>query len=116
MKIEYKKMGDYLVPTFKLESNFYEPNKYSLMILNYLKENKKALYEELLYTGRLNKFLKFNSEYIQNEVNFLIDSYIEKDKEINEKLKESNQMKWVSIMNNYKITAEEIAFKEWIEE
>jgi hypothetical protein len=90
-------MGDYLVPTFKLESNLYEPNKYSLMILNYLKENKKALYEELLYTGRLNKFLKFNSDLIQNKVNFLIDSYIEKDKEINEKLKESNQMKWVSI-------------------
>ena len=104
MEIEYKKMGDYLVPTFKLESNFYEPNKYSLMILNYLKENKKALYEELLYTGRLNKFLQFNSDLIQNEVNFLIDSYIEKDKEVNENLKETNQMKWVSIINNYKIT------------
>lgn len=116
MKIEYKKMGDYLVPTFKLESNFYEPNKYSLMILNYLKEHKKTFYEELLYTGRLNKFLKFNSEYIQNEVNFLIDSYIEKDKEVNENLKETDQMKWVSIMNNYKITAEEISFKEWTNE
>src|SRR5574344_2596015 len=116
MKIEYKELGDYLVPTFKLEINLYEPNTYRIMIINYLKEHKKALYDELLYTGRLNKFLKFNSDLIQNEVNFLIDSYIEKDKEVNEKLKEIDQMKWVSIMNNYKITAEEIVFKEWIEE
>ena len=116
MKIEYKEMEGYLVPTFKLECNYYEPNKYRIWILNYLKENKRALYEHLLYTGRLNKFLKFNSNYLQSKVNFLIDLFIENDKEINEELKEKDQLKWVSIINNYKITAEEIAFKEFIEE
>ena len=62
--------------------------------------------------------IKFNEHYyyISFKEGLFYYNYIEKDKEVNEKLKETDQMKWVSIMNNYKITAEEIAFKEWIEE
>ena len=41
-------------------------------------------------------------------------AFIERDKELNEELKEKNQLKWIQLMNNYKNCAEEIALKEHI--
>lgn len=47
------------------------------------------------------------------KVQKLIKELAEKEN-INEKLKESNQMLWVSKMNNIKNIAEEIILKEYI--
>ena len=49
MNITYTKCGDYLLPNLKLtEKENKTLNKYGLLRLEYLKSNKKALYQELL--------------------------------------------------------------------
>lgn len=47
MNITYTKCGDYLLPNLKLTEKENNPlNKYGLLRLEYLKSNKKALYQE----------------------------------------------------------------------
>lgn len=54
MEISYKKCGDYLLPNLSLEDRKYENlNKYGLMRLDYLKKNKKGLYQSLLMQDKL---------------------------------------------------------------
>ena len=54
MEISYKKCGDYLLPNLSLDDRKYENlNKYGLMRLDYLKKNKKGLYQSLLMQDKL---------------------------------------------------------------
>ena len=50
----------------------------------------------------------------EEKLKFLINELAEKDKDLNENLKEENQLLWVQKMNNYKNIAEEIVLKELI--
>ena len=95
MKITYTKCGDYLLPNLTLpEKENKKLNKYGLLRLEYLKNYKKALYQELLMKDKL----------------------IKSDTSITEKLKLENQLLWVQKMNNYKNIAEEVILKEIIYE
>ena len=51
---------------------------------------------------------------ITNKVNNLIKELSEKEN-VNEELKDKDQMKWVGLMNNIKNRAEEIVLREYIE-
>ena len=44
----------------------------------------------------------------------MINNFIKNDEKLSEKSKNSNQLEWVKLMNNYKKTAEEIIKKEII--
>jgi hypothetical protein len=56
INITYTKCGDYLLPNLKLTEKENKPlNKYGLLRLEYLKSNKKALYQELLMKDKLNE-------------------------------------------------------------
>ena len=56
MNIIYTKCGDYLLPNLTLpEKENKKLNKYGLLRLEYLKSNKKALYQELLMKDKLNE-------------------------------------------------------------
>ena len=58
MNITYTKCGDYLLPNLTLpEKENKQLNKYGLLRLEYLKNNKKALYQELLMKDKLNEHL-----------------------------------------------------------
>ena len=49
MEITYKKCGDYLLPNLVLaEKENKQLNKYGLLRLEFLKNHKKVLYQELL--------------------------------------------------------------------
>ena len=49
MNIDYKKVGDYLLPNLVIENqNYGEINKYGLLRLEYIKKNQKGLYKALL--------------------------------------------------------------------
>ena len=49
MKIKYTKQGDYLLPNLILEkTNYSSFGKYGQLRLNYLKQNKKVLYQQLI--------------------------------------------------------------------
>ena len=115
MNITYTKCGDYLLPNLKLTEKENKPlNKYGLLKLDYLKKNKKALYQQLLMTNELNNFLFSVGNEAQEMLDRLMEDYIKNDSRLSEKEKQSDQMSWVGLMNNYKSCAEEIVLQELI--
>ncbi|MCM1053326.1 MAG: TnpV protein [Ruminococcus sp.] len=104
----------YLLPNIRLkEVKQHNIGKYGLLKLKYLKEHNKGLYTELLMNEQLNSYLYDIEKIVNNKINELIISLAEK-KNINEKLKNDNQMLWVRHMNIIKNCAEEIVFRDYI--
>lgn len=114
MNISYTKQGDYLLPNLILkDKEQYNIGKYGLLKLEYIKKYKLGLYFDLLINDTLNGYLHEVDTTIMEKVQKLIKELAEKEN-INEKLKQDNQMLWVSKMNNIKNIAEEIILKEYI--
>jgi len=115
MNIDYKKVGDYLLPNLVIENqNYGEINKYGLLRLNYIKEHKKGLYQALLMKNELTNHLLSVSKECEERLKTLMDNYRKNDNKLSEKSKENNQLEWVELMNNYRNCAEEIILKEFI--
>ena len=114
MNISYTKKGDYLLPNLMLKEKVqYNIGKYGLLRLEYIKKEKLGLYFDLLVNDTLNEYLHDIDTTVLEKVQSLIKELAEKDN-INEKLKQDNQMLWVSKMNNIKNIVEEIILKEYI--
>lgn len=114
MNISYTKKGDYLLPNLILkDKEQYNIGKYGLLRLQYIKRYKLGLYFDLLVNDTLNKYLHDIDITFMEKVQKLIKELAEKEN-INEKLKQNNQILWVSKMNNIKNIAEEIILKEYI--
>ncbi len=114
MNISYTRIGDYLLPNLKLEDKErFNIGKYGLLRLEYIKKYKLRLYFDLLVNDTLNEYIHDIDTTVMDEVQKLIIELAEKEN-INEKLKENNQMLWGSKMNNIKNVAEEIILKEYI--
>lgn len=112
--IKYTKVGDYYMPNLVLEKE--EKiilNKYGRMRLKFLKENKKAEYTIMFVNGTLNKHLKEIQETADNRINIIIEQ-LKQQNNLTEEMKNTDQLYWVSMMNNFKNTAEEIVLKELI--
>ena len=115
MELKYTRTGDYELPNLILKINKKWPiNKYGILRLDYLKAHKKALYTTLLMKDELNNHLVSVSKNAENLLNNLMESYKKSDEKLSEKSKETNQIEWAKIMNNYKNTEEEIIIKELI--
>lgn len=113
MNIKYKKIGDYLLPNLVIDTqNNKQIGKYGYLRLNYIKQNKKALYQSLLMKNELTNHLFSVSNECEERLKTLMDNYIKSDDRLSEKNKETNQIEWVKLMNNYKLIAEEIILKE----
>ena len=114
MNISYTKQGDYLLPNLILKEKVqYNIGKYGLLRLEYIKKYKLGLYFDLLVNDNLNEYLHDIAITVMEKVQSLIKELDEKEN-INEKLKQDNQILWVSKMNNVKNIAEEIILKEYI--
>ena len=114
MNISYTRKGDYLLPNLILKEKIqYNIGKYGLLRLEYIKKYKLGLYFDLLVNDTLNEYLHDIDTTVMEKVQKLIIELAEKEN-INEQLKENNQMLWVSKMNNIKNIAEEIILKEYI--
>ena len=114
MNISYTRKGDYLLPDLKLENKEqFNIGKYGLLRLEYIKKYKLGLYFDLLVNDTLNEYLHVIDITVMEKVQKLIKELAQKEN-INEQLKENNQMLWVSKMNNIKNIAEEIILKEYI--
>ena len=114
MNISYTRKGDYLLPNLILkDKEQFNIGKYGLLRLNYMKKEKLGLYFDLLVNDKLNEYLHNIDTTVMEKVQKLINELDEKEN-INEQLKENNQMLWVSKMNNIKNIAEEIILKEYI--
>ena len=114
MQIEYLNIGDYRLPNLTVnERKDYSIGKYGLILLNSLKTNKKGLYRELLIKDKLTDYLIDMDKYMSNRINHLTRILAEKEN-INEKIKEDDNFRWVGLMNNYKYSIEESILKELI--
>ncbi len=114
MNISYTKQGDYLLPNLILDNIVqYNIGKYGLLRLEYIKKEKLGLYFDLLVNDTLNEYLYNLDTTVMERVQKLIEECAEKEN-INEELKQNNQMLWVSKMNNIKNIVEEMILKEYI--
>lgn len=111
--IEYTKIGDYYMPNLVLEKEKIILNKYGRLRLKFLKENRKAEYTIMFVNGTLNKHLKEIQETVDNRINLIIEQ-LKKKNNLTEEMKNTDQLYWISMMNNFKSTAEEIVLKELI--
>ncbi len=114
MNISYTKKGDFLLPNLKLkDKEQFNIGKYGLLRLEFIKKEKLGLYFDLLVNDTLNEYLYDIDTTVMEKVWKLIKELSEKEN-IDEKLKQNNQMLWVSKMNNIKNIAEEIILKRYI--
>lgn len=106
--IEYTKVGDYYMPNLVLEKE--EKiilNKYGRLRLKFLKENKKAEYTIMFMNGILNNHLKEIQETAEEKVNLIVEQ-LKKENKLTEEMKNTNQLYWVGMMNNFKNEADNI--------
>ena len=115
MDITYTKIGDYFVPNLVLSENVkdFRIGKYGRLRLKYLKENKKAEYTIMFVNGTLNKHLKEIQEIAEKRIDIIIEQ-LKQQNNLTEEMKNTDQLYWVSMMNNFKSTAEEITLNELI--
>lgn len=112
--IEYTKVGDYYLPNLVLaQEEKVILNKYGKARLRYLKENRRAEYTIMFVNGTLNKHLKEIQEVAEQRIDIIIEK-LKKKNNLTEEMKNTNQLYWVGMMNNFKNTAEEIIYKELI--
>ena len=112
--IEYSLVGDYYVPNLILKKE--EKiilNKYGKARLKFLKENRKSEYTIMFMNGTLNKHLKEIQETALQRVEVII-AQLKKKNHLTEKMKNTDQLYWVGMMNNFRNTAEEIVLNELI--
>ena len=95
------------------EGTHYNIGKYGLMRWEYLLTNRRREYIRLLLDGRLNEYLYEVDEECHARVELLVEQ-MKVGAGITEELKAANQMKWVGLINNLRITAEEIVQREII--
>jgi len=77
------------------------------------KENKKAEYTIMFVNGTLNKHLKEIQETAEKRIDIIIEQ-LKQQNNLTEEMKNTDQLYWVSMMNNFKSTAEEIILNELI--
>ena len=95
------------------EGTHYNIGKYGLMRWEYLQTNCRREYFRLLMDGKLNEYLHEVDEECHARVELLVNQ-MKAGAGITEELKAANQMKLVGLMNNIRITAEEIVQREMI--
>lgn len=114
MTIEYERISDYDIPTFRLsDQNEYQIGFFGRRYKNYLKENHKITYYNLLTKQELIPQIKL----IEEEANTLYETLIEsfkKQANVDEKLKADDPVMWVKLVNNIKNRAREIVLDQVI--
>lgn len=116
-KITYHKEGDYYIPDLYLEKENYKKDyqigKYGHLILQYLKEHKKAEYFIMFMEGTLRKHIVDTDIQAKERLETLMKQMLDKNP-IDENLKDTEPLRWCGLMNNYKYSAEEIIYSELI--
>ena len=110
--IEYERRGEQYYPLLDLgEQTSYEIGKYGNLHLAFMKQHRRGTYTTLLTESRLNEHLHRIDEQSHEQINLHIAQMAERVG-ATEKLKASDPMRWVQMMNNIKASAEEIVLKE----
>ena len=112
--IEYIRNGDYYLPNLVLaEQRKIQLNKYGRLRLEFLKKHKKAEHAILFMDNKLTDHLEEVQEIAAKRVEEIIKS-LKEQSNLTEEMKNTDQLYWVGMMNNFKNQAEEIVLKELI--
>ena len=111
--MSYTLHGDYYLPDLVLREEEPTYGKYGMLRKQFLKEHRSARYQYLLLTGKLNEHLNQTNQEAREQVETLMEQMTEKQG-VTEELKVQDQMKWVRLMNNIKVSAEEIILKNMV--
>lgn len=111
--LSYTLCGDYCLPNLVLNEEEPTYGKYGMLRKQFLKEHRSARYQYMLLTGKLNEHLNQIDQEAREQVEMLMKQMAEK-KGVTEELKVQDQMKWVGLMNNIKVSAEEIILKNMV--
>ena len=108
--LDYTLHGDYYLPDIEVDSG--QPiGKYGRARLRYLQEQRQIMYNRLLLSSKLYDDLHKTDA----EAEYLLDTMLPqmaRDAGVTEKLKVSDPMKWVGMMNTIKAQVEEIIWNE----
>ena len=117
IEITYHKEGDYFIPDLYLAKDEYEKDynigKYGHLRLDYLKNHKKAEYTIMFMEKSLRKHIVETDKQAKRKFEILMKQMLEKNP-IDENLKNTDPLKWIGLMNNYKHSVEEIIYSELI--
>lgn len=112
--ISYTLHGDYYLPDLDIgETEDAHYGKYGMLRKNFLEEYKEYLYMSYLLDGKLIAHLNEMDEQANIRMEVLVRQMMKKQG-IDEKLKASDQMLWVGMVNNIRNAAEEIVLNELI--
>lgn len=111
--IKYELIGDY----YFIAGDDEEPEdnrpigRWGRMHEDYLKKNKRQVYDSLLMSGKLHSYLADIDEQARNMFDTLIDQ-MKAAEGVTEQLKEQNQLEWVQRMGNIEQRAKELVCAE----
>ena len=111
--MSYTLHGDYYLPDLVLREEEPTYGKYGMLRKQFLKEHRSARYQYMLLIEKLNEHLNQIDQEVREQMEMLMKQMVEKQG-VNENLKRQDQMRWVRLMNNIKVSAEEIVLKEII--
>ena len=112
--IHYTLHGDYYLPDFDLlESPAMPIGRYGRMRRAYLEEHHPGMYERLILSGKLYDHLAETDQVCRDRMERMIGRMAEAEG-VNEQLKASDQLGWVSRMNSIHQRAEEIILEELV--
>ena len=112
--LTYTQAGDYLFPNLGLpEQPERDLGKYGRMRRTYLKEHRPGLFNRLTLKGTLFQHLLEIEDAANSRLEQMMPGLAEAAG-ATERLKASDPMKWVGLMNNCKAQAEEIILRELV--
>lgn len=109
----YIEIGEVQIPTLVSTDTTYEIDIWGQRHKDYLKENHKLFYYNLLTQGKFNSYLRDVDIRAKNMYENLIKQIAENEG-ITEQLKATDMLAWVQIMNNISNKAREIVCNEII--
>ena len=98
MNINYIPCGNYFIPDFAIAVEAEPLGKYGRMRHTYLREHCPRLYQQLVLTGRLQTHLLDIDHTCRDRMERIIKRMAEAEG-VDEKLKASDQLGWISRMN-----------------
>lgn len=113
MELTYTQSGDYSYPDLNLPEtkDDYPLGKYGMLRKTYLKQHRPIVYDRLLLAGQLDAHLCEIDKIATEQVNQMVADLTAKEG-VDEHLKATDQMRWVGLMNNFQVAAEEVVLRE----
>ena len=111
--LTYVLNGDYYIPLIEVPLDDRPIGKYGRMRMQYLKEHRPVIYNQMILTGMLHSHLVEVNECCTN-MKLALVAETARRQGVTEELKTRDQMTWVGMMNNIDNSVEEFILSEYV--